>query len=288
MAASHFATEFAKIFSTTGCTIAGYDWNAPHYFDPNSDCYAAETALISSLTSEAYNKFGFTVEYYIKQISTKRDKLFGEDALENIVRRFKLSVYTATVPSMQKDYELQGMYYQDVVQIQCTVQHFKEASVRSFVTDKEEYEEYYPKIGDLMYFPWNKTFYEIINVRTFSEESTFLSVPITFEFVLKVWKPSHEDVDIMNKNEDKMLEVSALASLGEAFDIEIKDGGAKIVSADLVDNANNRPFSTSGDILSINNSLNGLDAPFRDGKSINDRIYRKSEFSNDIFDPFEN
>ena len=51
--ASHFASEFAKIFSTTGCTIEGYDWNQPHYFDPNAECYAAETALISELTSEA-------------------------------------------------------------------------------------------------------------------------------------------------------------------------------------------------------------------------------------------
>ena len=102
--ASHFASEFAKIFSTTGCTIEGYDWNKPHYFDPNAECYAAETALISELTSEAYNKFGFTVEYYIKQISTKRDKIYGEDALENIVRRFKLSVYTSEIPQSEKHY----------------------------------------------------------------------------------------------------------------------------------------------------------------------------------------
>src|SRR5574344_2192626 len=53
--ATHFAQEFARIFSTTGCSIAGYDWNQNHYFDPNSDCYAAETALMSELTSEAYN-----------------------------------------------------------------------------------------------------------------------------------------------------------------------------------------------------------------------------------------
>ena len=238
------------------------------------------------MTSEAYNQYGFEVEYYIKQISTKRDKLYGEDALENIVRRFKLSVYTTEVPQMQKQYQLQGMYYTDVVQLQCTIQHFKEASVLDYMTNTAKYAEYYPKIGDLMYFPWNKTFYEIVNVKTFSDGSTFLSVPITFEFILKVWKPSHEDVDIMQKNEDKMPEVSGLASLGEALDIELN--GVKVVSADLVDKVKGRPFSTSGDVLAINNSLNGLDAKYRNGKSINEPIYRKSDFTNDVFDPFEN
>lgn len=285
--ASHFASEFAKIFSTTGCTIEGYDWNQPHYFDPNSDCYAAETALVSELTSEAYNKFGFTVEYYIKQISTKRDKVYGEDQLENIVRRFKLSVYTAEVPQMEKHYLLQGMTYTDVVHLQCSIQHFKEASVLDFITNAPKYSEYYPKIGDLMYFPWNKTFYEIINVKTFSDGSSFLSVPITFEFILKIWKPSHEDVDIMNKNDDKMPEVSAIASLGEVFDMDL-NGQQKVVIADHVDKEKKLSFSTSGDILSINNSLNGLDKGLSREKSINDVIYRNSDFDDTIFDPFEN
>ena len=284
--ATHFASEFNRIFSTTGCTIEGYDWNQPHYFDPNSDCYAAEAALMSELTSEAYNQFGFVVDYYIKQISTKRDRIFGEDALENIVRRFKLSVYTSEIPHMEKHYLLQGMTYTDIVHLQCSIQHFKEASILSYLTNAPEYEEYYPKIGDLMYFPWNKTFYEIINVKTFSDGSSFLSVPITFEFILKVWKPSHEDVDIMQKNEDKMPEVTDITSLGEALDIELN--GVKVVSADLVDKEKGRPFSTSGDVLAINNSLNGLDASYRNGKSINEPIYRKSDFTNDIFDPFEN
>ena len=284
--ASHFASEFAKIFSTTGCTIEGYDWNQPHYFDPNAECYAAETALMSELTSEAYNKFGFTVEYYIKQISTKRDKIYGEDALENIVRRFKLSVYTAEVPQSEKHYLLQGMTYTDVVHLQCSIQHFKEASVRNFLNDKPEFDEYYPKIGDLMYFPWNKTFYEIINVKTFSDGSSFLSVPITFEFILKVWKPSHEDVDIMNKNPDEMSEVNSLASLGEVFDMDLN--GQKYVVADHVDKKKKVPFSTSGDILSINNSSNGLDKGLSREKSINEPIYKNSDLDDAIFNPFEN
>jgi hypothetical protein len=287
--ATHFASEFARLFSTTGCTIEGYDWNKPHYFDPSSECYSAETALMSSLTSEAYNKFGFTVEYYVKQISTKRDKIYGEDALENIVRRFKLSVYTDNVPHMEKHYMIQGMTYTDIVHLQCSIQHFKEASVRTFITNEIAYEEYYPKIGDLMYFPWNKTFYEIINVKTFSDGSSFLTTPITFEFIVKVWKPSHEDVNLMHqtKDGDEMQEINTIASLGEVFDIDL-NGEQKKYVADHVDEEKKVPFSTSGDILAINNSLNGLDKGLSKEKSINDIIYRNNDLDDAIFDPFEN
>lgn len=287
--ATHFASEFARLFSTTGCTIEGYDWTKPHYFDPSSECYSAETALMSSLTSEAYNKFGFTVEYYVKQISTKRDKVYGEDALENIVRRFKLSVYTDNVPQMEKHYMIQGMTYTDIVHLQCSIQHFKEASVRTFITNEIAYEEYYPKIGDLMYFPWNKTFYEIINVKTFSDGSSFLTTPITFEFIVKVWKPSHEDVNLMHqtKDGDEMQEANTIASLGEVFDIDL-NGKQKKYVADHVDEEKKVPFSISGDILAINNSLNGLDKGLSKEKSINDIIYRDNDLDDTIFDPFEN
>lgn len=181
------------------------------------------------------------------------------------------------------------MTYTDIVHLQCTIQHFKEASVLPFnpSIDNFRYEEYYPRIGDLMYFPWNKTFYEVINVKTFSEGSSFLTVPVTFEFIVKVWKPSHEDVDIMNKNPDAMQEINTVASLGEVFDIETTGKQKKCV-ADHVDKEEKLPFSTSGDVLSVNNSLNWLDKGLSRDRSINDSIYRTTELDDSIFDPFEN
>ena len=62
----------------------------------------------------------------------------------------------------------------------------------------------------------------------------------------------------------------------------------KVVIADHVDKEKKLSFSTSGDILSINNSLNGLDKGLSREKSINDVIYRNSDFDDTIFDPFEN
>lgn len=92
---TNFNSEFNSIFKGS-FSIKNYDWNKPRFFDKDNPCYDAEKALMASLTSEAYGKYGFEVDYFVKHISTKRDKLLGEDPLENIERRFHLKVYTVT------------------------------------------------------------------------------------------------------------------------------------------------------------------------------------------------
>lgn len=217
-----FQEEFNRIWGGSGgCTVSGWDWNKPIAFDgtdPNS-CYSNEAALMSSLTSEAYNQFGFEIDYYVKQISTKRDRLFGEDPLENIVRRFRLSVYTDKIPNLQKKYQLQGMLYEEVFEVQATIAHFNEASQYDYDRTAIKYEMYKPKIGDLMYFKFNDKYYEIINVKAFGEGTAFLGTPITYTFTLRIWKNNHEDVDVMNENDD-VMPIEKFTSLAETFDIE--------------------------------------------------------------------
>jgi hypothetical protein len=238
-----FQEEFNRIWGGSGgCTVSGWDWNQPRPFDgtdPNS-CYANEAALMSSLTSEAYNQFGFEIDYYVKQISTKRDRLLGEDPLENIVRRFRLSVYADKIPNLQKKYQLQGMLYEEVFEVQATIAHFNEASQYDYDRTAIKYEMYKPKIGDLMYFKFNDKYYEIINVKSFGENTAFLGTPITYTFTLRIWKNNHEDVDIMNQNDDDMP-IEKFTSLAETFDIENKtsevESHADILSVnDFVDN----------------------------------------------------
>lgn len=81
---------------------------------------------MASLTSEAYNKYGLSVYYFVKEHDTKFDPLLGEDQLENIQRRFSLQVYAENIPQLQKQYELQGMIYTEIVEVQCTIQHFEQ------------------------------------------------------------------------------------------------------------------------------------------------------------------
>lgn len=56
--ATDFASEFSKVFGNS-CPPQT-DWTQPRYFDSlNNDCYGAEAALLSSLTSEAYRFLWF-------------------------------------------------------------------------------------------------------------------------------------------------------------------------------------------------------------------------------------
>lgn len=231
--ARDYASEFRKLFNG-GCSVTNKDWNAPKYFDSrNNDCYAAEAALMSSLTSEAYSNFGFEVDYYIKDIDLKQDRLYGEDPLENVVRRFRLKMYTDTIPTMQKTYTLQGMDYQEVVTCHCTIQHFMEASQYDYISNDAMYDIAVPKIGDIVYLTYSELFYEVINVKQFAEGSTFLSSPITYMFTLRAWKNNHETVDMFNENNDRMQELRNFTELDETFDLDgssFVDAGASINS----------------------------------------------------------
>ena len=216
-----FASEFQKVFSNS-CPPTT-DWSKPRPFDGiNNECYQAESALMSSLTSEAYNQFGFEVQYFIKKSSTEKDKLYGEDTLENFERRFRLKVYAENVPQLQRSYQLQGMVYTEIVTVQATIEHFREASTYDWVTREPAWKEYYPKIGDVMYFPWCDLYYEVLNVKEFAEGTAFLSTPITFTFQLRVWRNAHESVDHVKVNDDNMEHLKSYVELSETFDINHK------------------------------------------------------------------
>lgn len=232
-----FTNEFNNLFSN-GCSVKNTDWNATRYFDStNNDCYSAEAALLSSLTSEAYGNYGFQVQYYIKDIKTNIDRLYGEDPLENVQRRFVLQMYTEQLPSLQKQYELQGMIYTEILTCQCTIQHFYEASQLSYPDFNAIYEPIEPKIGDVIYIEYSDLYYEIVNVKAFADGSTFLATPITWTFSLRVWRNNHDDVDLFNENSDNMDDFRKYNELAETFNIKPSE------------------VKTSSDILSINENI---------------------------------
>lgn len=242
-----FASEFNRLYQG-GCGITNKDWSKPEMFDGTDPrgCYANEAALMSSLTSEAYNKYGFEVDYYIKNISTKRDELYGEDPLWNIERRFRLKVYTEQVPNLQRQYQIQGMVYTEMVTVQCTIAHFEEASGYDY--EQQTYNEELvdvPKIGDIMYFQYCDKYYEVINVKAFGDGTTFLGTPITYTFTLRVWRNNHEDVDIMGQNPDNMP-IEDYTSLAETFGIDGEEEAPKQKIVKVVDEEGN------GDYLAVN------------------------------------
>lgn len=276
-----YASEMARLFGGN-CSVSGRDWNKDRFFDSNSECYGSEAALMSSLTSEAYNKFGFEVHYYIKKIDTEIDRIYGEDPLQDILRRFTLSVYTDTIPTNQKQYQLQGMVFTEMITLQATIAHFNEASRIDFATKESKHLAVLPKIGDMMYFPYNNLYYEVINVKSFAEGSSFLSAPITYTFILRLARNAHDNVDLKGTNDtDEMQEIRSFAELGEVFNITSSSNQTSSV------------IRTDGDILSINEDIK-LDFSLPEMEEPKDNVNshiiyeeRENKEGDDYNDPFD-
>ena len=169
-------------------------------------------------------------------------------------------VFAENVPQLQKQYQLQGMIYTEIVEVQCTIQHFAEASRYDWKTENPTaYDSIVPKIGDLMYFKYSDLYYEVLNVKDFAEGTTFLSTPITYKFSLRVWRNSHENVDELNVNDDNMEHLRSYVELGETFNVE-HDMGENNKHISVEEHPDYVPDQTSvvkaqGDILAINDNL---------------------------------
>lgn len=225
--------------------------------------------------------YGFTVYYFIKEHDTKFDPLLGEDQLENVTRRFELQVYSDNIPMLQRQFAIQGMIYTETVTLQCTVAHFDEASRINFVTGEPEYESAIPKIGDLMYFKYSDLYYEVINVKKFAEGTAFLSTPINYTFIVRVWRNSHENVDELNVNDDNMEHLRSYVELGETFNVDVDMG--KHSPDQTIVTPEQKPHSkveAKGDVLSINDNL--------EERAQKQAIYNdKNKDDTNRFDPFD-
>ena len=154
-----------------------------------------------------------------------------------------------------------GMQYTELVEVQCTIQHFAEASRYDWKTENSTaYESIVPKIGDLLYFHFNDLYYEVLNVKEFAEGTTFLGTPITYKFNLRVWRNSHENVDELSNNDDNMEHLRSYVELGETFNVDYDMGEHE--QQEIHPEYNPAPTSkvaASGDILSINDNLKEME-----------------------------
>ena len=173
------------------------------------------------------------------------------------------------------------MIYSETVTLQCTVAHFDEASRINFVTGEPEYESAIPKIGDLMYFKYSDLYYEVINVKKFAEGTAFLSTPINYTFIVRVWRNSHENVDELNVNDDNMEHLRSYVELGETFNVDVDMG--KHSPDQTIVTPEQKPHSkveAKGDVLSINDNL--------EERAQKQAIYNdKNKDDTNRFDPFD-
>lgn len=185
---------------TVNTNITAYPWLCSTMPKTNDwDCYNTDTGNMvtddeghkaEAYTTEAYGTFGLQVVYYKVSENLKRDKIFGEDQLQVVQRAFNIVMYTEQLPPNVRTYQLQGIWGEDVITCFVGITAFKYWSTyggKDRNTPKV-YDDFQPRIGDVVYLPQNKTFYEIRDVKYYQEAFGLQSH--TYTLTLKVYKDS--------------------------------------------------------------------------------------------------
>ena len=178
----------------------------------NNTVSKEETEHAEGYTTEAFGKYGLKFTYYVVSLDTKRDPLYGEDPLQQILRAFYFNGYTEQIPPNVLTYQLQGIWGEDILTVQVGRLAFKYWSTyggedRNTPKINEEIE---PRIGDVVYLEPNRTFYEIVDVKYYTNAFGLSSQVYTL--TLRVYKDAKysirsEDPTLSNK-EDPIYDVA--------------------------------------------------------------------------------
>lgn len=160
--------------------------------------YDNERELYRDLTTEAYNRFGVCLTYYIVSYDPKYDKIWGEDNNRRFIRKFELMGFypLQTEEKMWTKFAIQGI---DEFSIFISKDHFRVACTygdRRVVGNigKNTYPIYVPKEGDVVQSMYNKYLYEITNVK---EEALMihLNKRYVWELVVRPYMDEHLSLD---------------------------------------------------------------------------------------------
>ena len=136
------------------------------------------------LVTEAYNKHGICMEYYIATYDKRYDRIWGEDNDRRFERYFDTMVYFQ-LPREEKMWTKFGIEGSDNFSMWVSKRHFRAASNNPLTK-----QEYIPKMGDVIRSKYNNYFYEIVEIK----EDTGLwlqSKQHMWEFVVRVFKDEH-------------------------------------------------------------------------------------------------
>ena len=158
----------------------------------------SETNLATGVTIEGVDLYGIPCVYYYVTHDIAYDVHYGEDQLECIARAFNFRGYIKQMPSSVRTYQLEGIWGEDLVEM-----YVANTAFRYFSTyggedrnTPEVYDQIIPRIGDIIYIPANKTFYEIRNVNYYTE--AFGVTPHTYTLKLKVYKDTKRTISADN------------------------------------------------------------------------------------------
>lgn len=156
--------------------------------DGNNIVCTNETDTVDGIVTDAYDKYGLKCVYYRVTKNLFRDKLYGEDQLRMVERAWFFNGYVEKLPPNVRTYQLQGIWGEDLVSMYASIDAFNYYSTYggSDRNSPEIYEVCEPAIGDIIYIPANDTFYDIRDVKYYSE--AFGLNKHTYTLSLKVYK----------------------------------------------------------------------------------------------------
>jgi len=166
----------------TRCAASSYQGSIGNYNN--------ERELYDLLITEAYNKHGVCMDYYITTFDKSYDKIYGEDNNRSFTRRFQI-MGSFRLPREEKLWTKFGIEGMDQFSVFVSKRHFWEASQYDYTqTNKNAYSPYVPKAGDYIISKYNKYVYEIVEVK--DEEMMYLhSKQHVWELMVKPFKDEH-------------------------------------------------------------------------------------------------
>jgi len=160
-----------------------------------------EQNLATTVSIDGFNLFGLKCVYYPTSHNVSYDVHFGEDQLEYITRAFNFIAYVEQMPSNVRQFQLEGIWGQDLVQMFVAAPAFRYFSTYGGSNRNTElqYDQMIPRIEDIIYIPANKTFYSVRDVK-------FYNTPMglknhTYQITLRLYK----DTNMTIKTDDPTL-----------------------------------------------------------------------------------
>lgn len=151
--------------------------------------YQNEKQLFDLCTTELYNQHGVKMNYYITTYDTNYDTIFGEDMNRRFVRAFSVMTYFR-LPREDKVWNKFGIEGLDEFSLYITKRHFQCASTYNPATGRYDYEEYIPKMGDIIMSIYNKYIYEITEIKE-TAALWLQSKQHVWEIIVRPFKDEH-------------------------------------------------------------------------------------------------
>ena len=152
--------------------------------------YTGEQDLLHDLTIETIKAMGRDM-IYIPREYVNKDLIFGEDVLSKFTDSYIIEMYIQSVTAFASQMNVInkfGINITDKVTLQVAKRRFEEE-----ITTKDGAITH-PREGDLIYFPFNKSLFEINYVE---DKMPFFQFGIltTYTLTCELFTYSHEDVD---------------------------------------------------------------------------------------------